>query len=676
MDTTGTPQEILLAGNAPPTEVRIFRPGVNRTLKGDFTFTPRSAELVAKQWQTLGRDIGFDWGHSQFKDGVPEKHREASGWGKVEIRDTADGPECWITGIDWCQDAREQIADKRMRYLSPALIVDPDTGEIIAVKNVALTNNPATLDAEPLVLDAEPPDLTPPEEVRAAVKKGLALRDQHKHAGTEGPVTQVARALTAEGPVTPRTVRRMAAFFSRHGLDKQIAGWGSEEHPTPGYIAWLCNGGDPGQRWAVDRIAALERAKVALTAEDEEVLELDTLMQAAAEAALAEWLRRQAAAEQGVARLDATTPCAATVSSTLDAEPSVGHPVPFRAYPAHEAGAWDAAAAEKRMQERAGWTQPPTPAAKKRYAEGFAYVKGNGDRLSDYVLPHHDVIAGKLVTSWPGLKAAGAAIQGAHGNAPDIPTADLPAVKRHLASHYHQFKRRAPWEAPPADRHLQATNKEATPMSHDPKHVTLAKTAAHHLSGLMKCGADMAESAHPVMAPMGKLLAEMAPMHLSALREQFGEEMDPEDGEAYESAAAGMPKIGEETIKVVKHLEAILGKGPGLLGRLLALEAKAAAPRASGDAAHMAKVEEGIKAGKIHASKREMFLALDATNLEAYLKAAPVAFPTNQKEPEGAPIELTAPPDVDPKVQKQIELDAEAIWTAAEKQRNNAIWRA
>jgi len=98
----------------------------------------------------------------------------------------------------------------------------------------------------------------PPKAVREAAKKGLKLRKKFKRgglstkeAGKKGIGSGIARASTiARGlNLSPKTVKRMKNYFTRHQKDKR-PGWGNPKKPTNGYIAWLLWGGDPGYRWA------------------------------------------------------------------------------------------------------------------------------------------------------------------------------------------------------------------------------------------------------------------------------------------------------------------------------------------------------------------------------------------------------------------------------------------
>jgi len=105
---------------------------------------------------------------------------------------------------------------------------------------------------------------SPPSSVRAAARRGLELRKKHgkgglttQEAGKQGIGSGVARATSlANGEaVSYETIKRMAAFFSRHEKNKS----GGED--DAGYIAWLLWGGDSGRSWANRIIKMVESAK-------------------------------------------------------------------------------------------------------------------------------------------------------------------------------------------------------------------------------------------------------------------------------------------------------------------------------------------------------------------------------------------------------------------------------
>jgi hypothetical protein len=110
--------------------------------------------------------------------------------------------------------------------------------------------------------DAE--SFSPPSSVRAAARRGLELRKKHgkgglttQEAGKQGIGSGVARATSlANGDkVSYETIKRMAAFFSRHAKNKS----GGED--DAGFISHNLWGGDAGERWARSMIERVEKEK-------------------------------------------------------------------------------------------------------------------------------------------------------------------------------------------------------------------------------------------------------------------------------------------------------------------------------------------------------------------------------------------------------------------------------
>jgi hypothetical protein len=105
---------------------------------------------------------------------------------------------------------------------------------------------------------------SPPSSVRAAARRGLELRKKYgkgglttQEAGKQGIGSGVARATSlANGEaVSYETIKRMAAFFSRHEKNKD----GPEG--DAGRTAWALWGGDAGRAWANRIIKMVESAK-------------------------------------------------------------------------------------------------------------------------------------------------------------------------------------------------------------------------------------------------------------------------------------------------------------------------------------------------------------------------------------------------------------------------------
>lgn len=116
------------------------------------------------------------------------------------------------------------------------------------------------------------------------------------------------------------------------------------------------------------------------------------------------------------------------------------------------------------LDEDAGWSRPNysdfvakmnvdegtswedlSDAQRKWIASHFAWAPSSSTSsytFTDLKLPHHlpDTYP-KSVLKWGGVKAAAQRLPTS-----DIPEGDMAAVRRHLAAHYHEFDRTAPWE--------------------------------------------------------------------------------------------------------------------------------------------------------------------------------------------------------------------------------------
>lgn len=93
------------------------------------------------------------------------------------------------------------------------------------------------------------PHFVPPADVAKVALQGLALRA--RQAPSRQCCTQsgllTADYLARRRPMPLSRIAKMAAYFDRHEVDAQGAGWGTD---SKGWQAWLLWGGTPGRRWA------------------------------------------------------------------------------------------------------------------------------------------------------------------------------------------------------------------------------------------------------------------------------------------------------------------------------------------------------------------------------------------------------------------------------------------
>jgi phage I-like protein len=84
----------------------------------------------------------IDWEHdSERWDGSTE----AAGWvTSLEVSDGNDGRASGLWGtVEWTTKGKADIQSRAYRYLSPVLLIDPESRALTAITSIALTNKPA-----------------------------------------------------------------------------------------------------------------------------------------------------------------------------------------------------------------------------------------------------------------------------------------------------------------------------------------------------------------------------------------------------------------------------------------------------------------------------------------------------------------------------------------------------
>ncbi len=160
-----TPTEFALIEGKAPTEFRIFKAGMNESVKGNFLFDEEAATAVMSAWAERKLDLMMDYEHMSLVK--PPIIAPASA--KKFVPEVRNG-ELWATQITWCNRAAEMLAEGEIRYFSPAFNFDPETGRIAYLINVALTNNPALNDIRPLMAASASAETEPTKEI-APMKK-------------------------------------------------------------------------------------------------------------------------------------------------------------------------------------------------------------------------------------------------------------------------------------------------------------------------------------------------------------------------------------------------------------------------------------------------------------------------------------------------------------------------
>ena len=139
----------------PPQEYRIFRFGTNKYQYGDGPIHEVLVDEEAMKTVAAFSDFSgitpVDYGHKTLTG----EEMQASGWLKKWVNKGADG--LWAI-VQWTDAALEWMAARKTEnktcYFSPYIIFDKNTKRLLAIPNLALTDQPATIDAAAILADA------------------------------------------------------------------------------------------------------------------------------------------------------------------------------------------------------------------------------------------------------------------------------------------------------------------------------------------------------------------------------------------------------------------------------------------------------------------------------------------------------------------------------------------
>jgi phage I-like protein len=154
-----------------PTEIQVIPAGYHKTPKGDFLCDVESASLVLNAFTSRANDMVVDYEH-QTLEGC---EAPAAGWIKSVSGLVNKGAEgIWAVGVEWTDRAKQYIANREYRYLSPVFVVRKSDKRVTELLNVALTNQPNIDGMVPLINKAEH-HLADNEKEEGTMKKVLAL---------------------------------------------------------------------------------------------------------------------------------------------------------------------------------------------------------------------------------------------------------------------------------------------------------------------------------------------------------------------------------------------------------------------------------------------------------------------------------------------------------------------
>lgn len=119
-----------------PKAIQLLPYGHITTKKGDFIVDETSENEIMQNFTARKNDVVVDYEHQTLKDVVAP----AAGWiKKLENR----GKEGIWGEVEWTGKAKDFIANKEYKYLSPVIFVNKDDKKVQLLHSAALTNDPA-----------------------------------------------------------------------------------------------------------------------------------------------------------------------------------------------------------------------------------------------------------------------------------------------------------------------------------------------------------------------------------------------------------------------------------------------------------------------------------------------------------------------------------------------------
>jgi uncharacterized HAD superfamily protein len=148
MDNTAIPMP-KIGGNL-PTEMLLYKWGENHSEKGTVFLTENSAKQIMARFQKKGVALAFDVDHNSE---IPVKTTDTlppGTPGLFKLAITKEGIAA--TDITYTPQWIPLLQSGSYAFISPSILYDAETKEIVSIKKAAITNYPAMHNAKPLLM--------------------------------------------------------------------------------------------------------------------------------------------------------------------------------------------------------------------------------------------------------------------------------------------------------------------------------------------------------------------------------------------------------------------------------------------------------------------------------------------------------------------------------------------
>lgn len=147
--------------------------------------TEASAKAIIDTFNKQGSDMPIDYHHTTLKVDRGETS-QAPAAGFIKSLEFVRGKGLYAEVVEWNEEAAAQIEKREYKYISPVIRHNEDTGEILELHSVALTNKPRTRDQIELLQAAERLEIFTNKEPGMAEKTKTKLVSAQEDGVDEG----------------------------------------------------------------------------------------------------------------------------------------------------------------------------------------------------------------------------------------------------------------------------------------------------------------------------------------------------------------------------------------------------------------------------------------------------------------------------------------------------------
>lgn len=214
-----------------PTRILVSPAGLVETTKGTYLMDGEAARAVIAAMAERGTDVVIDYEHQTLggEHASPTGKAPAAGW--IKSLEWAEG-EGLYAEVEWTPAARDMLAAKEYRYLSPVLIYRRDDRRAVYLHSVALVNKPATLRQPALVnkdSDAHDPEDGLSDSASESGRKDSPMKDQIvgvlalKSDASDDVVLEAVREARTKALNYDEATDRLAVVCKAAGLEADLA---------------------------------------------------------------------------------------------------------------------------------------------------------------------------------------------------------------------------------------------------------------------------------------------------------------------------------------------------------------------------------------------------------------------------------------------------------------------